>query len=303
MVVPSSWRSVTSNGSDVVLAVDFAVTGRPQATFSEYVSLAQPPFTVWETLPPTPEADADMSADDYLDRWAEDVRQSGRHIRGVMGYCVGSAYAAALAERIGAFQDEAPVVIGFDPELPRRDILCHHFLITMDGMGDLLTPEEISRAQQAAGAALNEDEDIKAFAERLLEIFRDVGGGAFRRLGLDATRSEEFVATFGLFLHFFVRGGDVDTTERWKTLTAITSETESSGLNTLSDVERASRVAKEIRFSVEHGDLLRTPDVATTVTDILERAHSVTTEAHISVEHTELLRTPNVTTTVTDLTA
>lgn len=88
-------------------------------------------------------------------------------------------------------------------------------------------------------------------------------------MGLDAKRSEEFVATFGLFLHFFVRGSDLDPAHGWKSLTAMTSATPTSGLNPLSEADRADRVAKEIRFPVEHADLLRTPDVATTVTGLL----------------------------------
>ncbi|BCK72980.1 hypothetical protein Spla01_00501 [Streptomyces platensis] len=269
MAVPGSWKSLTSDGKDLVLAVDFAVTGRPQAGFPEFVALAHPQFSLWETLPPAPEEDAGMTGADYVERWAQDVLRDGRPVRAVMGYCVGAVYAAALAERIGRSQGETPVLIGFDPELPRRDVVCHHFLTTMEGMSGLLKPEEIAHAQQAAGQALTDEGDIKKFGERLLEIFREVGGAAFARVGLDAKRSEEFVATFGLFLHFFVRGSDLDPTAGWKSLTAMTSATPTSGLNPLSEADRAARVAKEIRFPVEHADLLRTPDVATTVTGLL----------------------------------
>ncbi|WP_344534643.1 hypothetical protein [Streptomyces albiaxialis] len=260
---------MTSNGEDLVLAVDFAVSGRPQAGFPDFAALARPQFSLWETLPPAPEEDADMTGVDYVERWAEDALRQERPVKAVMGYCAGAVYAAALAERIGERQGVTPALIGFDPEPPRGDVICHHFGTTMEGMSGLLKPEEIAHAQQAAARALADETDIKKLGDRLLEIFRDVGGAAFARVGLDAKRSEEFVATFGLFLHFFVRGSDLDPTEGWKALTAMTSATPTSGLNPLSEEARADRVAKEIRFSVEHADLLRTPDVATTVTGLL----------------------------------
>src|ERR671936_774659 len=78
-VTENPWR-ILSHGddSDLVLAVDFASTGRLQAGFRELVPRLSPPVTVWEALPP---AARQVAANGYVEWWLAEIRDRGRAVR------------------------------------------------------------------------------------------------------------------------------------------------------------------------------------------------------------------------------
>lgn len=265
-----SWRVLTEGDEgDLVLAVDYSVSGRPEAGFSELLPRLGTGYAVWETLPPPFGKEPSMSGGDYVEHWLGEVRASGRKVKGVLGYCVGSTYAAGLAAGIREWQSELPATVLFDPESPNEITLCWQFSKAMGNLSALLSPEEVTEAQEAGHEAQQRLGDLQELRDELIEIFRRVGGGAFARIGLDAAGREEFTATFASFMHYLSSAADIDAAAIWRESAAIGSVTPTNGLNLVPPADRASFVGKEFRFDLEHADLLRNDDVAKTVAELL----------------------------------
>ncbi|KOV61144.1 hypothetical protein ADK64_28530 [Streptomyces sp. MMG1121] len=253
----------------VVLAVDYPFTGRPEAGFSELAGQLDLPYALLETVPPGNGTEAGMTAGDYLEWWLTDVRAAGRPVRAVLGFCAGSVYAAALADRIAAEQKVAPKVVLFDPESPNAITVYWQFHKVIDGLGVVLRPEEVTAAQQAGQRISEEVTDLTLLGERLLDVYREAAETAFDRAGLDAVRREEFTATVTAFMSYLVAAAGIDARDGWRTATAISSGTATNGLNLVAAEERPGMVAEEIRFDLEHADLLRTAEVAKAVTALI----------------------------------
>jgi hypothetical protein len=127
----------------------------------------------------------------------------------------------------------------------------------------------VERAQQAGQAAMVEVGAMSSLAARLVDLFRQTGGLAFDRLGLNESRKQEMVGLFSSYLSYLVAAGDVGRTADWAKATAVSSSTPTSGLNRIPDEERSRRVGHEMRFDVEHTELLRSPVVAQAVSKLL----------------------------------
>ena len=56
-----------------------------------------------------------MTGKDYVARWLDPVRASGRRVTAVLGYCASSSFAGTIAEGVAGWQDDAPQVLLFDP--------------------------------------------------------------------------------------------------------------------------------------------------------------------------------------------
>jgi hypothetical protein len=267
-----TWCNVLNSGdsNELVLASDFPATGRTVPGFTDFVEKWRPTRTVWETAPPPPGTETGMSAADYVSRWLIDVRESGMVVRAVLGYCVGSVFAAPLAEQIAEWQAEPPVVVVFDPERPDRTLLHRHYHELIAGLSSVLTAEEIRSAQEAGALARDKYQELPLLAAELSDLFRETGGVGFARAGLDELRREELVSTFRSFLHYLVVAGEIDPVPLWSTATAISSISPLNGLNVISAQERETIVAQDIRFDLEHGELLRNRDVVRTVLEKIE---------------------------------
>jgi hypothetical protein len=270
MVVANSWRALSEGPADgVVLAVDYPFSGRPEAGFSDLAAKLDPPYSLWETVPPLKGAEAGMTGTDYLRWWLDGIIAPGQRVLAVLGFCAGSVYASTLAQRIEADQGIAPKVVLFDPEAPNAITVYWQFHKVIDGLGVILTPEEVAGAQRAGHQVSQETPDLTRLRERLFEIFEEAGETAFSRAGLDAVRREDFTSTVGSFLSYLVAAAGIDARPGWSTATAISSTTATNGLNLLTPEERGGVVAKEIRFDIEHADLLRDADVVRTVSELL----------------------------------
>ncbi|MER7881019.1 hypothetical protein [Streptomyces malaysiensis] len=265
-----SWKELYGgDGKDLVLAIDFPVTGRPEGTFSDMYAGMEPDYSIWETT--VPEADGQVSAERYVTRWSADARNAGRRIRGVLGYCAGSVFAAELARRISEWQNEPPEVVLFDPEVPTGRTLYIQFHQALETMVGVLTPDEIADVRAEGQSAHGGKDDLVAYGAALGKIFREAGHVAFQRIGLDADRGEELVGTFLSFLTWLAVTTQIDPTAIWARSVAVTSATSTNGLNTVPPEARDGIVARELRFDVEHRDLLRTAEVGRAVTELLAR--------------------------------
>ncbi|MFI6157932.1 hypothetical protein ACIBCA_35210 [Kitasatospora sp. NPDC051170] len=264
-----------ADSEELILASDFsATTGRTVGGFGDLVPRLRTDLTVWETAPPPTGAELDMTAADHVDRWAADVRASGRPVRAILGYCVGSVFAAGLAERIADWQPAAPRVIVFDPEHPHAPLLHRHYGDALGVMASLMSAEDLATARRAGDEALKlqtgggGDGDLAALAATLSGLVLDHGDRAFAQAGLDAARRAELLGTFRSFLYYLVCASQLDAGPVWRTATAITSLSPHNGLNSLAPDHRDGVVAEEIRFDLPHADLLRDAGVARAV-DVL----------------------------------
>jgi hypothetical protein len=265
MAEVDSWRQLTSTGnrrSEVVLAVNYAVPGRPEAGIADLAANLTVDYPVWETVPPPIGQERGMSGADYISRWVDGVRSNGWIVRGILGNCAGSAYVSAMANDIEARQGRRPKVVIFDPELPTELTMYWQFRLVIAGMSGLLDQCTIDKANLAAERAMAEHTNLGLLSAELVGMFREIGGMAFDRLGLDACRQDEMVAVFASYLAYLVGANEAGSVTGWNLATAISSSTLLSGLNRVEEPERSQLVGQEIRFDVEHGDLLRSVDVA-----------------------------------------
>ncbi|MGW2642994.1 hypothetical protein [Streptomyces sp. NPDC001348] len=257
------WLKMGGNSSRdaLVLAVDFTATGRPDARFSDLFSLtAAGRHHVWETMPQAIATDVGPGGQEYLDRWFDSVRETGRPVGAVLGFCAGSVYAAALAERLTQWQESAPQLILFDPELANPLGLYWQFHTSLNLFESIVGPEPISAANTEGHRVLESTDDIRVLGTELVRLFRSVSEPAFDELDLDEESRAEFTESFTAFVAYVVAAGDFDSMENWHRAVAFSSATPLSGLNRLrsADPETAARVvAREIRFGSEHMNLLR----------------------------------------------
>jgi hypothetical protein len=268
----STWRELVSGtGDDVVLAIDFDATGRPEARFADLAPRLTLGAAVWETVPLGMEKLAGPSGESYVKRWAEEVRASGRNVLGVLGFCAGGAFAPTLAETIGQWQ-QTPQLILFDPEIVTPLTMYWQFTKVIEVATSSLTPAELAAARDDARRAQERIPDIEPLADELLSIFRRVGGIAFPRLGLDTERGEEVVALFASFIGYLCAAGQFDPLDAWQQATVVSSTSPTSGLNGFRQLNpgyTAALAASELVFDTTHATLLSNDEVASTASTLL----------------------------------
>ncbi|MFC5072989.1 hypothetical protein [Kitasatospora cinereorecta] len=257
------WKVLKAGqGSDLVLAVDFATTGRPDSSFSDLVPHLDPRLTVWETR--QPDTGDGMSAQDYIERWAREVEAGGRTVRAVLGYCAGSVFAGELAARLAGRQAEPVPFVMFDPEVPTPAALDRDFAAMIGQFASVLSADEVTAARQAAAAALLTAPDFAALGDEFVRIFREQAGTAFAREELDTDLLEEFAAVFRSFVSYLDAARGIDPTAAWRTATAVNSRQPTEG---------ALLAARAVGIPVDHADILRSSLTAEAVTGILS-AHA-----------------------------
>lgn len=257
---PRAWRVLTPGSrSDLVLAVDFASTGRRTSSFAELAPRLDPAIALWETLQP-PSGPSTRTGSDYVAWWLEDILQSRRRVDAVLGYCAGGVYASALAARIRDAQGAAPKLVLFDPEPPNAPTLLSDFDDILQHMARILSHDEVASAREAARRAQARQTEFAVFGAELVEIYRRAVTAAFSRAGIDDDLTDELIATFADYVAYLAAGRQIDPVPGWSTATAIGSTHPTSG---------AGHAARLIRFDIPHDDLLRNDDVARAVMGIL----------------------------------
>lgn len=278
MSAPDSWNVLRTAGADaLVVACDFAAAGRPIATFTELVALLPGGFTVWETAPPPYGQEAGMTGADQVDRWAVDLRASGRPVHAVLGFCSGSAYAGALAGRIARWQQPARLVL-LDPERATPAMMLDFYQQRVHRFASVLTPDEVDSALRAGRDAVAADAvaleaagDARALAlaGRLRELCRLVVEPACDRVGLGRERSAEFVGLSGAYLYWLAAAMHIDAGTEWAGATALNGATAGVGLHSYPPTERAGLVAGVRYLDVSHTDLMRSSATACAVAELL----------------------------------
>ncbi|MGW3075394.1 MULTISPECIES: hypothetical protein [unclassified Kitasatospora] len=254
------WRVLHSGDpTDLVLAVDFFAPGRAEAAFGDLVPMLDGPYSVWETMQPAPGEETGMRGDDYLDRWIEAL-PVGAVVRGVLGFCVGGIFGSALGEKIAARQGHHPVMVLFDPEPVSPLVMYWQFHKLVDRLTGVLTPEEIQAAQSAGYRMQETETDPVAVGAALVALYREYGDLGLERVGLDADRRAELMAMFDSYLAYLVAATQVTTAADVSTSTVVSSDTPVDGLHL---------GARELPFAIDRHELLRRPEVAAAVSDLL----------------------------------
>lgn len=85
MADPISWRVLSEGaGNDIVVAVDFDATGRPEARYTELAKIIDPPLTIWETVPQQVSAEPGTPGEAFVSAWLAEVGASGRRVSAVI---------------------------------------------------------------------------------------------------------------------------------------------------------------------------------------------------------------------------
>jgi hypothetical protein len=273
--VVSAWIKINAGRREnVCLAVDYDVTGRAEARFTDLLSSlrAQAPNlpAVFEATQPALGTQSGMSGADYVNRWVDDIRTSGWQVTSILGFCAGATFAAGIASELERIHGTAPRLVLLDPETPDAMTLYYHFHRVVGGLATGLPHDQVTDLQAAGNRIATSGKPLDCIAVELTSAFRDVVPVAFAAAGLDEDFAEELVLTYESFLAYLVAATHVDHRPAWKRATVLTSRSPHSGLNRVPDGERAGLVAEELLFDVDHIDLLRSPEVSARVSDLLK---------------------------------
>ncbi|RKN47499.1 hypothetical protein [Micromonospora endolithica] len=266
-----AWKALANGdrATPVVLAVDFDTTGRPEATFAALAGTMNRPEPIWHTLPPAPGSPEASTGAGYVEHWIRDLAAERAPVKAVLGFCAGSVYAAALADRIAAWQDP-PLVVIFDPELLNSQILMWQFQKVSGFMAGTLSAAEIAEARRIGQQAFEYSTGPVDLKDRLITLMHDFGDPALARAGLDATRRAELFGVFSGFLGYLALASELDPRERWREAVAFSSNTPLSGLNAMRANGVEVAVAKEVHCPVEHAGMLADRRLAEAVAELLD---------------------------------
>jgi hypothetical protein len=256
MVKTESWDIISDNGEgDLILAVDYSVNGRQEAGFRDLSANLEPGTTIWETLAPPVGDEIGMNGAEYVARWLDEVRGSGRKVRAVLGYCASSAFASAIAAGISDWQEDAPKVVLFDPTPSTAWTILHFgFFKVIESLSNSLSDQEIIEVQKSGWeAAARNGEDLESFRKEIVDIYSGVGDKAFGRIGLTPDLGEQLVAWFRGYVNYLIAAAEFTGKFDLSHTTVVCS----SALE-----ESPGEVLQEMRFDVDHSDLLRSAEVA-----------------------------------------
>jgi hypothetical protein len=259
----ASWNVISEGESNrVILGVDFPAAGRAEASFTELAPGLGSEFGFLQTVAPLLSPDQRVSGDTYTRAWIDDARRSGWQVAAVLGYCLGSVYATAIAESISAWQDAAPKIILFDPLRSDIRLLGLETRKVISRFGPLLSKDEVELAEKRIDEITTPEPgvpaDLAEAAVALVALYREIGLPAFGRLGLKDVRKNEMIRLFESYISWTSVAAQVDPMRSWKKSTAIMStEYVRQSRGDESANIWASIFGEVIALDVAHGDLLR----------------------------------------------
>ncbi|ASW55693.1 hypothetical protein [Plantactinospora sp. KBS50] len=256
----------------IILAVDFDATGRPEARFSDLAARLKVDCAFWETTPPGLDVERTASGPAYIEHWWAAFQRRPRPVAAVMGFCGGAVYAAALSERVAAWQGSEPQLLLFDPEIAVPQTLVWQFHKIVGYLAGVLPAEDIQRAQQAAQDLYDGDASMVEMCEALVTLTLEMGDVAFAQAGLGKPLRDELMGTFCSFLRYLTAAAELDPLPRWRIATAFQSVTELSGLHAVRTSGIGGDgplVGREIAVDDEHAKLLANDEVAAAVAGLL----------------------------------
>jgi hypothetical protein len=268
-----SWDVISGPGSDlVILGVDFPAAGRDEAGFAELATLIGPGYKFMQTIPPTVSLDERTAGGVYVQRWIQEARRSQWPVKAVLGFCVGSVYAAPITEAIAEWQQPAPKLILLDPMPSDTGVLGLEMYKIIRRLAPLMPSDEVEHAEKKTAELIAEkSEDVEGAAIDLLGIYREFSSPVFARLGLDAVRINEMIRLFASYMSWVSCAAQVDQSRAWKSSTAIMS---AEYVRLMSGAEPDGDwmdvIGNKIVFEVTHGNLLRSDDTVQAILEHME---------------------------------
>jgi Phosphopantetheine attachment site len=266
----SSWDVISDGGnSEVILAVDFPAAGRVEATFAdlaEHIGSRWSHYDILQTVPPTGPGDRNASGQDYIQRWTREIRAAGRPVAAVLGYCAGAVYTAAIADEIGRWQQPAPPVIVFDPQVGDGPLSEEMYREMYRVLGSLLSADKVSDAKKkAADLVVAGDGDLFDLAAALTGFFRETATPAFDRLGLSEAGRTQIVGLFQDYLSWLSATTYFDPSRTWKSAWAVlsTEHVANAGGNPATTTE----FGRIITIDTTHAGVLRSESTARKVVE------------------------------------
>jgi len=261
----SSWDVISDSGNgEVILAVDFPAAGRVEATFADLadsIGARWSHYDILQTVPPTGPGDRNASGQEYIERWTREIRAAGRPVAAVLGYCAGAVYTAAIADEIGRWQQPAPQVIVFDPQVGDGPLSEEMYREMYRVLGSLLPAGKVEDAKQkAADLVVAGDGDLFDLADALTGFFRETATPAFDRLSLSEAGRTHVVGLFQDYLSWLSATTYFDPSRTWKSAWAIlsTEHVANAGGNPATTTE----FGRIITIDTTHAGVLRSESTA-----------------------------------------
>lgn len=253
-----AWTPITQ-GSDnsVVLGVDFYTTGRSAATFRDLAGLLPDQVNLWHAMMPPNNRGQRMTVENYLSWWQDALARDRTVVRMVLGYCAGCAFATALADGITEYQRWRPTVVHLDPGAPTIGTITSEFLSAVNTMPALNADERADLYRQAESLNATE-QDFDAASSEFVTLFTRANTLAAQHLGIPADLADQLTRVFESYVAYQTAARDMYSTRQDESVTAI-----------LSRHSQDSGCREETRFDVDGENLLRSPDVATAIGNLV----------------------------------
>jgi hypothetical protein len=270
------WEVISGADSGRVILGADVPAARPRAGFAELSTRIGPRYRFLQTKPPSARSVQRLRGEAYVGRWIEDIRKDPHLVLAVLGYCVGSVYAAAIAAGI-ARRQPMPKVILFDPQFASSKYLVPAFLREFDAISSLLSDQEIEHKRKAAAEISGPPAcDLADAAAEMAGIYWEPGSAAIERAGIGGSYYDSSIARIQPIApvdscsSWKSAAGKIDPSSVWKRSTAIVSSDYAGLVPGNHAVRGEGPIAQQIRFDVAHDDLLRSDSVARAVVSLLE---------------------------------
>ena len=272
MPASSQWDVIFNAGSaQTVLGIDFSGSKRHEASFTELAARMGAGYRFLQARPVAIRPGQWPSSDEYIVSWVAGAMQDGSPMRAVLGHCIGSAYAAVVAERISQWQPE-PDIILFDPQFASMKLLGHELHKEISAISSLMSDDEIERAKKITNEISDLNPwDIARIAAFAVERYLEVITPAFERVGLGDARGDELYEYFVSYMACLSMAAELDPSRALKKSIVIMSRDYARlpGRMLLDDYV-GNLAPRLIVCNVSHADLLRSDSVAKEVLDLLE---------------------------------
>lgn len=252
-----SWRQLSDRGPDLVPCLDFP-GGRSAAGFAE-LAAGVPVDACFLHLR---QAGAGPLAA-CVDRWADELRATGRPVRAVLGYCAGAAMATRLADAIAA-PGPPPVVVLFDAVATTGGSLASQFASALESNARHLTADELADARGLSEQLVEKYPDdlpriAAALTDRYDQLIRAVAG----RLSVHEGLRQELTAAFTAYMDYLLLASEGGFDMRTTTPLFLST----------AGYEPPVEGARTIALDIGHADMLRAPHVHELVADLLTGEH------------------------------
>ncbi|MFE6862404.1 hypothetical protein [Nocardia sp. NPDC057668] len=253
------WRPLVDGDEWTVLALDCELSARPIAGFPDFAPLLPVGCSLWQGVHPPVTADGSASAEAYLRWWSFDP-PSPPPVTAVLGFCSGSVFAAALANRIADRQGTRPSLILLDPGRPDRMSLEHDFRRAVIALATLSEQEHGALTARVTSELDRWGGDFGGMVDSVVAAYEWASRVAFERAGIDLSAGAELVSVFDSYTRYLRAAQSLATRPEWSPAITILS----ADRDPLADI-----TGTVIRTGVRRDDLLRSREIAGLFRDIL----------------------------------